>query len=84
MTLVGPSGPIDTRGLLCPLPIIELQKAAAEASPGALLTLLSDDAAAANDVAAWCAMRGHELVESHQTTDGRGGTAYVVRLGLVS
>ncbi len=81
MTLVGA---IDARGQLCPLPIIALQKAAADAGPGTRLTLLSDDAAAANDVAAWCAMRGHELVESHPATDGRGGTAYVVRLGRVS
>ncbi|HEY5033440.1 MAG TPA: sulfurtransferase TusA family protein [Actinomycetes bacterium] len=76
-----PLGAVDARGLLCPLPIIVLQKAAADARPGTWLTLLSDDAAAANDVAAWCAMRGHELVESHPATDGRGGTAYVVRLG---
>jgi TusA-related sulfurtransferase len=69
---------VDARGLRCPLPVIELQKAAAASPAGARLTLLSDDPASANDVAAWCRLRGHELVAS-APADG-GGTAYAVRL----
>jgi tRNA 2-thiouridine synthesizing protein A len=74
---------IDARGLRCPLPVIELQRVARDTSAGQLLTLLSDDPAAAGDVAAWCRMRGHELVSSVAAPGG--GTSYVVRVqGLPS
>lgn len=70
---------VDARGLRCPLPVIELQRVAQVSPAGLELTLLSDDVAAATDVAAWCRMRGHELLGSHAAEGG--GTAYVVRLG---
>jgi TusA-related sulfurtransferase len=64
---------VDARGRLCPLPVIELAKAAADAPAGTLLRLLADDPAAGSDVAAWCRMRGHELVSA---TD----SAFLLRL----
>lgn len=70
---------VDSRGALCPVPIIELAKAAAGRAAGDELTLLADDPAAAVDVAAWCRMRGHLLVS--RAEDARGGASYVVRLG---
>jgi TusA-related sulfurtransferase len=39
--------------------------------------VLADDPAAANDIAAWCRMRGHELVNATET--GAGATGYQVR-----
>jgi len=69
---------VDARGMRCPLPVIELQKAAGGLAPGALLTLLSDDPASATDVAAWCRMRGHDLV-STAPAEGEA-MAYVVRV----
>ena len=69
---------VDARGLRCPLPVIELQKVAARSDGGQLLTLLSDDPASDTDIAAWCRLRGHELLGS-QPADG-GGVAYLVRL----
>ena len=69
---------VDARGLRCPLPVIELQKVAAQSAGGQVLTLLSDDPASAADVPAWCRMRGHQLLGSGPA-DG-GGVAYVVRL----
>jgi TusA-related sulfurtransferase len=78
----GPDGPeggvIDARGLRCPVPVIELQRAARRAQDGELLTLLSDDVATEGDVAAWCEMQGHDLVRSGPAAGG--GTAYVVRI----
>lgn len=55
---------LDCRGMRCPRPIIELGRRIGEVDPGAVLELLADDPAAAPDVAAWCRMRGHELLES--------------------
>ena len=69
---------VDARGRLCPLPIIDLARAARHAEAGALIDLVADDPAAASDVAAWCSMRGHTLVSS-EPFDAEA-TVYRVRL----
>ena len=53
---------VDARELLCPLPVIELARAARDAGPGATLTVLVTDAAARHDVPAWARLRGHAFV----------------------
>jgi tRNA 2-thiouridine synthesizing protein A len=63
---------LDCRGMLCPLPVIQLAKRITEVEPGETVVVLADDPAAATDIPAWCRMRSHELVEA---TDGR----YVIR-----
>jgi TusA-related sulfurtransferase len=75
---------VDCRGMLCPLPIIELGKVFATTRPGQLMTLVSDDPAAAVDVAAWCRMRGQPLVARSvytSATSGEPATAYTIRHG---
>ena len=61
------SGPgetkLDTRGLLCPQPIIDLAQAVGEIDVGEELEILSDDAAFPLDLRAWCAGTGHELLD---------------------
>jgi tRNA 2-thiouridine synthesizing protein A len=54
---------IDATGLRCPLPVIRLAAAAKSAPAGTVITLLSTDPATEPDVAAWCRMRGHELLD---------------------
>jgi tRNA 2-thiouridine synthesizing protein A len=64
---------LDCRGMLCPLPVIELAKRYAEVPVGGLVAVLADDVAARTDIPAWCRMRGQEYV-------GEDGTGrYVVR-----
>ena len=46
----------------CPKPIIELARRIDEVEPGELVELWSDDPAAGPDLAAWCRMRGQQLV----------------------
>ena len=53
---------LDCRGMLCPLPIIELGKRYAEVPVGALVAVVATDVAARTDVPAWCRMRGQEYV----------------------
>ena len=53
---------VDTRGLLCPVPVIELARRIREVPVGGLVRILSDDAAAASDLPAWCVLRGQEFV----------------------
>jgi tRNA 2-thiouridine synthesizing protein A len=55
---------IDCLGQRCPLPIIELARAFPEVPIGDEITVLADDPAAGNDIAAWCRMRGQEFVGS--------------------
>ncbi len=54
---------VDARGLLCPLPVIRLAKAAREAPAGMQITILASDPAARHDIPAWCRMRGHTLLQ---------------------
>jgi tRNA 2-thiouridine synthesizing protein A len=67
---------IDARGQLCPLPIIELGRAA-KALVSGLIELIADDPAALADVPAWCSLRGADLVGT--TTQG-AETRFLVRL----
>ena len=53
---------LDCRGMLCPLPVIELAKRYAEVPVGGLVAVLADDVAARTDIPAWCRMRGQEYV----------------------
>jgi tRNA 2-thiouridine synthesizing protein A len=55
---------IDSRGRRCPLPIIDLAKAIGGVEPGGTIRVLADDPAAANDVPAWCRLKGHEYLGS--------------------
>jgi tRNA 2-thiouridine synthesizing protein A len=53
---------LDCLGQKCPQPIMELARRIDEIDVGELVELRADDPAAGPDVAAWCRMRGHELV----------------------
>jgi tRNA 2-thiouridine synthesizing protein A len=64
---------LDCRGMLCPLPVIELGRRYADVPVGGFVVVLADDVAARTDIPAWCRMRGQEYV-------GEEGTGrYVVR-----
>ena len=69
---------IDARGLLCPLPIIELARAAALAESGDELTVECTDVAARADVPAWARMTANDFIGETET-DG-GAFALTVRL----
>jgi tRNA 2-thiouridine synthesizing protein A len=53
---------LDCLGMACPRPIIELARRFAELEDGDVVELLADDPAAGPDLAAWCRMRGQELI----------------------
>lgn len=55
---------VDCRGQKCPRPIIELGRRITDVAVGEVVELLADDPAAGPDVAAWCRLRGQELVAS--------------------
>ncbi|WP_152361522.1 sulfurtransferase TusA family protein [Microlunatus speluncae] len=55
---------LDCLGMKCPRPIIELARRITALESGAEIVILADDPAAEPDLAAWCRMRGHELIST--------------------
>lgn len=68
---------IDTRGLLCPLPVLKARKRLGALAPGQALAMLADDPAARVDVPHFCAEQGHTLVEARD--EPGGGLYFVIR-----
>ena len=62
---------IDTRGLICPLPVLRLRKRLQGLCAGAELTLLSDDPVAAIDIPHFCLSEGHEVLEDRMSGEAR-------------
>ena len=54
---------VDARRLLCPLPVIRTQDAAAKMKTGDTLTVISTDPGAKMDIPCWCRINGHEVLE---------------------
>jgi tRNA 2-thiouridine synthesizing protein A len=51
---------LDCLGQRCPLPVIALARRLPHVPVGGVLRVLADDPAAANDIPAWCRLRGQE------------------------
>lgn len=71
-----PTLTIDARGLLCPLPVLKLQKRIKALDAGNVLELIADDPAAVIDVPHYCNESGNELVKTEERDTS---TAYFVR-----
>lgn len=50
---------IDARGLLCPMPVLKLEKQLDRSKSGARIVLLTDDPVARVDVPVMCETHGH-------------------------
>jgi tRNA 2-thiouridine synthesizing protein A len=66
---------LDARGLMCPMPIVQLAKKVKELSSGQVLELLADDVGAKEDVPAWANRTGHQMVG--QEEDGKVFRFYI-------
>ncbi|MDH4123879.1 MAG: sulfurtransferase TusA family protein [Thermoplasmata archaeon] len=53
---------LDAKGLMCPMPIVQLAKKVKEMNSGQILELLADDIGAKEDVPAWCNRTGNQLL----------------------
>lgn len=54
---------LDARGLKCPMPIVKTAQAIKNVGSGELLEVLTTDAGAVADFAAWSRSTGNDLVE---------------------
>lgn len=68
---------LDCRGMLCPLPVIELARRIGDLAEGDVVAVVADDPAVATDVPAWCRMRGHAYLGKGAPVDGT--PTYLVR-----
>ena len=57
---------VDSRGTFCPMPIVQVNKAAKNCSSGEIIRLMATDPGSARDVPAWAQKTGNELVETTQ------------------
>jgi len=53
---------LDTRGLSCPMPILETKKAIAHMTEGQVLTVLTSDPGFRTDMTSFCQVTGNELL----------------------
>jgi tRNA 2-thiouridine synthesizing protein A len=67
---------VDARGHRCPVPTLRLQRALAQAPPGARVRLLADDPLARIDVPHFAAQAGAELLER---SEAEGVLSFLVR-----
>lgn len=57
---------LDTRGLLCPMPVIKTQNAIRKLQTGDVLTVVATDPGVLHDIPAWCRINGHRVLESRR------------------
>ncbi|HXH54993.1 MAG TPA: sulfurtransferase TusA family protein [Gammaproteobacteria bacterium] len=58
---------LDARRLLCPLPVIRVQKAIQQLQTDDTLTVLATDPGVLYDIPAWCRIHGHTVLTIEQT-----------------
>lgn len=57
---------LDTRGLLCPLPVIRTQNRIKGLATGALLDIVASDPGTLHDIPTWCRIHGHEVLDARR------------------
>ena len=60
---------LDTRGLLCPLPVLKLRKLINSTKQKDKIKLMTDDRAAVVDVPHFCNEQGHQILKSFKEND---------------
>ena len=60
---------VDTSGMHCPQPVIELQSALRKADSGDLVRVIATDRGSLYDIPTWVKINKHELVQQAQETE---------------
>lgn len=55
---------LNTRRLLCPMPVIRTQEAVKKLVTGEILEIIGTDSGILQDIPAWCRINGHEVLET--------------------
>lgn len=54
---------LDTRGLLCPMPVIKTQNTIKTMHEGETLLVIATDPGVKQDIPTWCRINGHQVLE---------------------
>ncbi|MGV9779309.1 sulfurtransferase TusA family protein [Streptosporangium sp. NPDC003464] len=65
-----PALTIDALGKKCPIPIIMLAEQINHVPRNGIVSVLADDPAAFTDIPAWCRLKSHHHVASHELPGG--------------
>lgn len=71
-----PDQDLDTRDLLCPLPVLKARKRLLAMQPGQVLRVTSTDPMAVVDMPHFCAQTGHEYLGA---TEDNGVATHLIR-----
>ena len=55
---------LNTRRLLCPLPVIRTQEKVKQLQCGDVLEVVGTDPGIMHDIPAWCRINGHQVLET--------------------
>jgi len=66
---------LDTTGLLCPLPVLKIQKTIKGLNQGDLLEIISDDPVASIDIPNYCRESGHLLLKQ----EANGNSKFLIQ-----
>ena len=64
--LMSSANVLDTKGLLCPLPVIRLQEFARGVERETEVVVVATDPGVLQDIPSWCRVNGHKHVSSEQ------------------
>jgi TusA-related sulfurtransferase len=56
---------LNTRRLLCPLPVIRTQDKVKQLQAGDVLEVVGTDPGIMQDIPAWCRINGHKVLDTH-------------------
>ena len=68
LTAISVEKVVDSRGTLCPVPVLAASKAIAGVSAGGVMEVKATDAGAASDIPAWAKRSGNEFLGMVQAT----------------
>ncbi|MBI4299596.1 MAG: sulfurtransferase TusA family protein [Chloroflexi bacterium] len=69
---------VDTKGQLCPMPVVRAKLAIEDMQPGQVLRVLATDPASPKDFVAWCQETGNKLISNSK----EGGTfVFIIEKG---
>jgi len=68
MSPVTPDVVVDTKGMICPMPVLKAKKALDGLQRGQVLGVLSDDAATRSDIPVLVARLGLELLDTIESS----------------
>ena len=60
---------LDTKRLLCPMPVIRLGEKIDKVQVGDTIQVLATDPGVLHDIPAWCKVHGHKVLEITENSD---------------